>query len=185
MSSSEKHVRQNEMANWTIREAQESDVDKMLELRLALREHMEKRNSRFWRLSDRGREEIRKQLTQIFPDADAIAFVAQDESGNLVGMITGRVDTNDRCVPSTTGSIGLLFVSESWRRRGIGTKLVRKLCQFFASRNIEIISVGYVVENEEAVQFWSKLGFQPVIITASNNLHNLEQKIAGKGGDNV
>ena len=168
------------MSSWTIREAQESDVDQMLELRLALQDHMERRNSRIWRLSAQGREEIREQLTQIFPDEDAIAFVAQDDNGDLVGMITGRVDMSDRYVPATAGSIGLLFVSESWRRRGIGAGLVRMLCQFFASRSIEAISVRYVVENDEAVQFWNKLGFRPIIITASNRLRDLEQKTAAK-----
>jgi len=172
------------MSAWTIREAQESDLDQMVELRLALQDHMERRNSRIWRLSDQGRAEIREQLSQIFPDEDAIAFVAQDNGGDLVGMITGRVDMSDRYVPSTAGIIGLLFVSELWRRQGVGAGLVRKLCQFFASRNIEAVSVRYVVENDEAVQFWNKLGFQPIIITASNKLHDLEQKATAKDGIN-
>ena len=171
------------LSNWTIREANESDIDRLIELRLALQDLMEQRNSRIWRLSAQGREGAREHLSQIFPDENAVIFVAVSDDGEIVGMIIGRIDTNVEYVPSTAGAISLLFVSESWRRRGVGSGLVMRLYQFFASHGIEAISARYVVGNDEAVKFWTKLGFQPIIITASNRLSDLQQTIAARDTD--
>jgi GNAT superfamily N-acetyltransferase len=168
------------MSNWSIREANEANIERLIELRLALQDHMERCNSRIWRLSAQGREGAGEHLSQIFSDENAVIFVAVSDDGEIVGMIIGRIETSDKYVPSTAGTIRLLFVSESWRRRGIGSGLVRRLYQFFASRGIEAISVRYVVGNDEAVQFWTKIGFKPIIITASKRFSDLEQIIAAE-----
>ena len=166
------------MSVWTIRAAQESDMDQLMKLRLALQEHLERRNSQIWRLSAAGRERLREQFDELLSDDDVRVFVAVESNGTIVGMVVSRVTASERYVPTISGSIELLFVSEPWRRRGIGAELVGKVCRFLASRGVGSISVRYVVGNDEATQFWSKLGFQPIIVTAAMELHDLERKAA-------
>jgi GNAT superfamily N-acetyltransferase len=91
--------------------------------------------------------------------------------------VVGRIRRDDRYVPAISGSIARLFVSETWRNRGIGTELVKRICRFFASRAVEDISIHYIAGNSEAAQFWSKLGFQPRMIMAGTRLHDLETGI--------
>jgi ribosomal protein S18 acetylase RimI-like enzyme len=176
---------QNPMSRWIIRVARESDIDQLMKLRLALQEHMERQNPRIWRLSVDGREQLRDQLARLLSDEDVRIFVAVDSSEMIIGMVVGRIATSDRYVPAIAGSIELLFVSGPWRRCGIGSDLVRRLCQLFASRSVEHISVRYVVGNDEATRFWTKLGFQPIIVTGAMKLRDLERKIAGVERENT
>jgi ribosomal protein S18 acetylase RimI-like enzyme len=160
--------------------ARESDLDRLVELKLALQDHMEKLNPDLWRLSATGCEQVRDQLAEFLSDQDSQVLVAMDNDGVIVGMTIGQIHTSENYVPPSTGSVGLLFVSESWRRRGIGTGLVRVLCQFFNSSGVEDIWVRYVVGNDEATNFWTKLGFRPRIISAGTKLDELDGKIGIK-----
>lgn len=161
------------MSEWTIRLAKESDTDQLVELRLALQKHHENLNPQIWHLSILGQERLKDQFIQLLSDEDTRVFVAVDNSGAILGMIVGRIRVNDNFMPAITASIERLFVSPTWRERGIGTELVRSICQFFASRDVRDISSGYIAGNNEAEQFWSKLGFQPRIVTIGTNLCEL------------
>ena len=163
------------MRNWSIRAAQDSDIEQLTQLRLTLQEHLERCNSDLWRLSADRHGYLRNQLIQFLSDEDALTLVALSNNADIVGMITGKVNTSEHYIPLKTGSINTLFVSELWRRQGIGAELVKSLCRFFASRCVEDIWVRYVTENDEATRFWNKLGFQPRIVTAGAKLHNLEK----------
>ncbi len=176
MNSSSKPGRRVPSA-WTVRAARGSDLADLLELCLALQQHHEDRNSQIWQLSDQGRERMRDELIQLLADEDARVIVALDDAGRIVGMVIGRIIESHRHVPPISGRIGRLFVLEPWRRRGIGTELVKRVCQFFASRHAEDISITYIAGNTEASHFWDKLGFHPRLITAGTRLHELEQKI--------
>lgn len=165
------------MSVWTIRTAQESDIDQLTELRLALQKHYEDRNPQIWRLSANGRKRFKERFAQLLSDGDACVLVALDDSGEIVGMVVGQIRRDDRYIPAISGSIGRLFVSEVWRGRGIGTELVKQLCQFFASRHVEDISIYYIAGNSEAIRFWSELGFQPIMVTADTKLYELESRI--------
>ena len=163
------------MQRWNIRAAQESDIEQLTQLRLALQEYLERCNPHLWRLSADRREYLRNQLIQLLSDEDALTLVALNDNVVIVGMIAGRVNTSEHYIPPRTGSINTLFVSEPWRRRGIGAELVKSLCRFFASRGVEDICVRYVTENAEATRFWSELGFQPRIVTAGAKLSDLQK----------
>jgi hypothetical protein len=54
---------------------------------------------------------------------------------------------------------------------------VALLCRFFASEDVEDITLRYVVGNEEADAFWSALGFSPRIITAGAQRVVLEHRV--------
>ena len=170
------------MSIWTIRAAQESDIDQLTDLHLALQEYHESLNPQLWRLSANARERFRERFAQLLSDGDACVLVALDDSGIIVGMMVGQIRRDDRYMPAISGSIGRLFVSEAWRGRGIGTELVKQLCQFFASRHVEDISLYYIVGNSKAAQFWSKLGLQPRMIMAGTSLQDLEGRIAEAQG---
>jgi len=171
------------MPDWNIRAAQESDIDRLMELLLALQEHHESRNSQLWHLTANGRERLREQLVQFLADEDSRVFVAVNGSEEIVGMAIGQMRRNDSYVPAISASIRRLFVVEEWRNRGIGTELVKWLCQFFASRHVEDISLQYIAGNDEAAWFWEKLGFQPRILTAGTSLYDLERRTGKDRGE--
>jgi len=75
----------------------------------------------------------------------------------------------------------MVFVEEPYRRRGVGTRLVLALCQFFAAHGVEDISLRYVIGNRQAERFWNRLGFEPRIITVGARRQDVERKICGIG----
>jgi GNAT superfamily N-acetyltransferase len=165
-------------SGWTVRVAQESDVNDLVEMRLALHKHHECRNPSIWHaLSEQHEyERLKEEIIQCLCDQDTRIFVAVDND-KLIGMVTGKVSFNEFRIPSIVASINIAFVAEEWRGKGVGTELVKKLCQFFASKGVKDVSVRYVVGNIEATRFWEKLGFLPRIITAGTDLQNLESKV--------
>jgi GNAT superfamily N-acetyltransferase len=173
-------------SRWTIKSAQESDLNDLIEMRLALQRHLEERNSNVWRMSSECHERLNEQIIQNLDDRDTCTLVAihvpqcngrtEDSNCKIIAMATGSISFHRYRIPSTIACIENVFVKEEFRRIGIGTALVSKLCQFFASRYVNDISVKYVIGNEEAECFWEKIGFQPRIITAGSNLHDLRSK---------
>ena len=171
------------MASWSIRAARESDIDRLMELLLTLQEHHESRNSQLWRLTANGRERLKEQLVQFLADEDSRVFVAVNDSGAIAGMAIGQIRRNDSYMPAVSASVRRLFVVEEWRNLGIGTELVKCLCQFFASLHVEDISIQYIAGNDEAARFWEKLGFQPRILTAGISLYDLKRGIDRTQGE--
>ena len=92
-------------------------------------------------------------------------------------MVIGVVNSDEFRIPSIVANIKTAFVVEEWRGKGIGTELVKRLCQFFTSSGVKDVFVSYVVGNQEGMRFWENLGFQPRIITGGTDLHNLELRI--------
>ena len=172
------------MSVLSIREAQESDIDRLIEMRLALQKHHEERNPRVWRMSHAGRAGLRDGMLDLLSDRSVRVFVAVDDDGDLAGMVIASAIEGERHLPSMSGKMDWLFVSEAYRRRGIGIQLVKRVCQFFAEHHIEEVAVGYIAENTEAIQFWDKLGFEPRVITAGTKLRDLEAKLAERGVNN-
>jgi ribosomal protein S18 acetylase RimI-like enzyme len=61
------------------------------------------------------------------------------------------------------GFIGDLFVSEQYRRRGIGRLLVDDAHAFFERRGAEQIELLVATKNIDTIKFWEKLGYTKLL----------------------
>jgi len=152
--------------DYTIRQAQRVDLDRLTALQLALQDHLEASNPNLWRMSDQTRAQLKGQLAARLAVPDGCVLVAEHIKDGVVGVIYGRIVTNKGYTPSRTGMVDQAFVQPQHRRRGVGARLVAELCRFFAGQGIEDLSLRYVTGNEEAAGFWAALGFAPRIVTA-------------------
>ena len=110
-------------------------------------------------------------------DADVLVLLAESAAGEPVGMMTGHVQRRPDLVPGLFGQIGIAFVREEWRGRGIASALVRRVLAFFAEYGVEQVTLHYVVDNAEAERFWGHLGFEPRIVTAGTTRQALEEQL--------
>ena len=165
------------MRNCTIRRARESDLDRLLELLAALQKHLEERNPRVWRESAGDRERARDRLAKRLSSPKACVIVAVNDEGTVVGLAVGNILSQERYLPNAAAYIETAFVEQPYRRCGLGSRLVAELCRFFASHDVEEMSLRYIVGNYEAEQFWSKLGFEPIIVTATATRQDVEKMI--------
>jgi len=63
---------------------------------------------------------------------------------------------------------------------GIGRRLVGELCRFFASKNVEEVTLNYIIGNKEGEGFWKTLGFKPIRIGANVQFKELMERVRGQ-----
>ncbi|KAL6047591.1 Ribosomal-protein-alanine N-acetyltransferase [Balamuthia mandrillaris] len=101
------------------------------------------------------------------------AILAFSSAEELVGLVTGRlVDKQDyewTCKdeillfckdPKPSGYIMTLGVSPQVRRHGLGSMLIQRMCEEFHRHHCESIWLHVKCDNNAAVQFYHKHGFQ-------------------------
>ncbi len=77
-------------------------------------------------------------------------FVAEDDSGEIIGTITGRAYYNEV-------HIGDLIIDKRFRRQNIGTKLVRAVEEEYRNKGFEKITL--TTFGFQAPEFYKKLGY--------------------------
>jgi len=81
------------------------------------------------------------------------------EAGDeLVGFIIGY--ETETPLGINRGRIELLAVHPSWRRRGIGTRLVEKILEQFQKMNLRESTLFCPASASEAKRFYERLGFE-------------------------
>jgi len=165
------------MDNLTIRRAASSDVDRIVELRLLSQEHFEKSNPLIWRITEEGKELIKQKVETDLTDSNVVVLLAE-VGGEIIGYIRGEVTSRIDHMPRTVGQVSLMYVLKQFRRKGVGRRLMKELCKFFNSSKAENLTVRYVLGNKEAESFWRKLGFEPIIMTSSTHLRELDSKLS-------
>ena len=77
----------------------------------------------------------------------------------IVGYIAGHLTTRHGCA----GEVQYLFVSPKFRRRGIATKLLRLLAEWFQAEGVRKVCVALANDSPpEAKPFYDKLGATPL-----------------------
>lgn len=108
--------------------------------------------------------EFLAQFEETIARRQSAAFVAEI-NGQLAGFISGGVEANppDR-LPERHATIGYLYVSEQFRRRGVGRALFEAVARW--ARNTDGIShfeMTVMAADTEAAAFWRSIGFSPFI----------------------
>ena len=95
---------------------------------------------------------------------DSMLLVAEAPL-HLVGVATVLMrDAPDFAVFVTQrwGVLDNIAVLESWRRRGVGTSLIREAERWARSRGATWVELGVYEFNEAARSFYRRLGYSPV-----------------------
>ena len=78
-------------------------------------------------------------------------FAAEDETGKLVGVITGRAYYEEV-------QIGDLIIDASVRRNGLGSRLVEHVEKEYSGKGYKILTL--TTHGFQAPEFYRKLGFE-------------------------
>lgn len=114
-----------------------------------------------WRTSPGAEEHLRSHLLDLFTTRHAMTYVASD-GDKIIGFITGSITQRPPVIlPHRDGLIDNAYVSDRWRRQGIGSRLCRMLLAWFADQGVEEIRIHYQVSNQDALRFWERFGFRP------------------------
>ena len=103
------------------------------------------------------RETVKEDIVALPPKKEAAdkCFIGIFDDNFLVAVM----DLIDRYPDNQTVFIGLLMVSKSYQRKGIGTYITKALSQTLGAEGYVRIRLGYVKTNLSAQSFWLKQGF--------------------------
>jgi GNAT superfamily N-acetyltransferase len=164
------------MRGLKLRKAELSDVDAIFTMRVSLQRHLEKSNPLVWRKTEEEKNLIQKNLDEQLIDENHLLLIAEVED-EVVGFAHGEVQHRSTHIPAIIGNIGSIFIIENFQRRGIGTRLIQEICQFFRTKSVEDVYLRYVLGNREGERFWEKLGFQPILVTTHSAIDAIETRI--------
>ena len=101
----------------------------------------------------------RETLRLWLENRDMRVLVAEGPAGQIVGFAIGMVRDNASVMrPARFGYINELAVTEAWRRRGIGRRLVQALFDWFTQQGINTYRLTAAHRNPVAQAFWRSLG---------------------------
>jgi GNAT superfamily N-acetyltransferase len=166
------------MTAYTIRPARPADLDRLAELVLALQDHLEACSPDLYKMTDEARSNLKGQLAGRLTAPQSCALVAEHAEDGVIGIAFGRILTSNRYIPERAGSIDQAFVRADHRRASVGARLVAELCRFFEREGVDELTLRYVIDNAEAVSFWTTLGFAPRIVTTGATRQTVEERLA-------
>jgi ribosomal protein S18 acetylase RimI-like enzyme len=119
-------------------------------------------------LAFRSKTDVEKYVDKILNDAgemNGAVFVA--EESEIIGfaqcVIIDHGKTSDIIFdlthqPRKDGWIGLLFVKDDWRSKGVGQKLMDALKRHLVSQGCDTMRLLVLSDNKNAVEFYKKCG---------------------------
>ncbi|EHH1265209.1 GNAT family N-acetyltransferase [Vibrio parahaemolyticus] len=142
-----------------IRRAQASDIDSLLRLNYQIgMMHFESAPEAFVEPSSEAKEFLLRAL-----DDPSRLFLVSEVSGEVAGFVTATVTQNEAVpflVKTPICHVGTIVVDENVRISGIGTQLMAKCTEWAKSQGAEQIRLEVMAFNNNAQNFYAKLGFE-------------------------
>jgi len=162
-----------------IRKAEATELAEIAKMHLSLQEHLENSNSSIWKYTKERKRLLKQQYTERLAEENSLVLVAEVRA-KIAGFLLATVSSRTDYIPRIIGSLSSIYVHENYRRRGIGSRLVREACRFFSAKKAEHIYVRYVLGNTEGEGFWESLGFKPILLTAGTIASAIENRISSQ-----
>ena len=101
-------------------------------------------------------EKLEEEFNNIMNSKKNIIFIAEDGCESA-GYINGSILKN---IWQESGYINDLFVTKNFKRKGIGTHLIKTFIEYLKMRKIKKCKLGVNIKNTNAISLYNKLGFK-------------------------
>jgi ribosomal protein S18 acetylase RimI-like enzyme len=103
--------------------------------------------------------EMERKYHAALADPDALLLVAED-GGEIVGMAAGHVHLPSAFSTEPAVELSSVYVRPSHRRHGVARRLTAEVARFARSRGVDRITLKTFAQNDEAVEAWTRMGFE-------------------------
>lgn len=104
-------------------------------------------------------------------EGDGICLVAED-AGKLAGYMTGSLKDAESWRHVRMTELDTIFVDEKYRGSGVGKALVANFVSWSRQQGVQKIYVEASAPNENAINFYKSLGFEPYTLALEMNLES-------------
>jgi GNAT superfamily N-acetyltransferase len=119
-------------------------------------------------------EEMRHKYEAAQADPDAVLLVAEDR-GEVVGMAAGHIHRPSSFSGELAVELSSVYVRPSHRRQGVARALAAKVARFARTRGVERITIKTFAQNQEALEAWLHMGFDPRMVQLTAPVDQLER----------
>ncbi len=154
------------MSDVIIRRATAADRDTIGELWWEMMMFHRECDPRYFRLKPKAEALVgwSTHLDECMADDKQIVLVA-DAGSELAGFGMGRLGGDPPCFDLPIhGFVTNFFVSDKWRRKGVGRLLFDALAAEFAQREITEVRLSVSAFNPVSNAFWREMGFEPYTV---------------------
>ena len=90
-------------------------------------------------------------------------ILAKDKK-KIVGFVVGVIEKQPKsdlleCIPTKSGRVSELFVSDKYRGCGIGKQLMQRMEKYFKSKKCDVIRIEVFAPNIDAHKFYQQMGY--------------------------
>lgn len=125
---------------------------------------------RFYAPSKNCKEELLKDIKAKIKDKNCIVLKAIDRN-KIVGMLIGTIEHYPKTNKNRKSAyIEQIYVDKTYRKKRIGTQLVKKSFDYFKSKNLKYIEVEAHPTNKNGLKFWSINGFKNTLLRMRRKL---------------
>jgi len=145
-----------------IRLMEKKDVEMVMEQLLRLK-HLNEEFDPLLKVSEGNEKEISEKIIRIIEDKDNHINLVAEEGNRVIGMITSDIIFRIYYDPKYEARIREFYVMPEFRAKGVGMKLIGKLKEVAAQRNIKMVSAEFPSLNLLASKFYESIDFKELI----------------------
>lgn len=155
-----------------VREMVLSEIEAVIDLHLeGLKEEIDLLSSVFpgRSIDYGGRGQLNKLLTQVIQVGEGQIFVAVD-GHSYAGycLVTKKVYPVEN--PKFCGCINGIYVSDSYKRQGLGRELFEASLAWLKSEGVTYLELYHMINDERATAFWKKMGFMQIQLNCARRV---------------
>lgn len=173
-------------SGYTVREANESDVARLVEMRLRFFDFvLNNSNPHSWAVSDDVKAALPDTYRNLIAGVDSRVVVAvQHGHDTPLGMAVARLPQPGQYMPPASAHLSSVWVEPGHRRRKICCLMLNRLFLWLRKRGVRQLVLDYTCGNQPAEAIWTALGFAPVYVTTTAILEDVarvtEKQTQGK-----
>ncbi len=139
-------------------EAKRKDINSIVELNKGLAD-FHRKIDKYYKPGIEAQRTFKKFLLENFGRKNFKALIAKDKE-KIIGFFLGRIEKpKPYAVPRKIGKIATVFISEKYRRKGIGKKMFKELIKWFKANKIKNVELSVDTRNKVGIVAWKKYGF--------------------------
>jgi ribosomal protein S18 acetylase RimI-like enzyme len=112
---------------------------------------------------------MKQWLIARFRQSHSLGLVA-GSNDEIVGFLIGRIDNWESVPPviepRRIGIIDAVYVTEHFRRRGIGSRLIDRAIEKMRAENAVVVETIYDAWSDSSEEVWHRAGFAPWMVHA-------------------